>query len=649
MKLPFHDKKFTFLLIAAIVAIVLEIFSIISGSHSHGHSHGHDAQPLYVPIFYGIFILFTGYEILWNGIKALFKFKFGTISLLMLIAVIAAFYLGEYLEAAVVITLYALGEKLEDIGIKNSMSALGTLVSNTPKTAFVKSLNKSIPIEEVEIGNVIQVKPYDQIPLDGIVEEGETSVDESTITGESIPVSKEKGEPVFAGTFNKSGFIEIKTTKRHEDSTISKIIELTYNTQNNQSNSQKFIERFAQIYTPTVIVAAILFVVIPVFILHQDFDHWLGHAIFLLVTACPCAFVISIPVAIYAAIGNASSKGALIKGGKAIELIANIKAIGLDKTRTITYGKPIVSDIIPLNGNERSELLGCGAGTELFSEHPLAQAIVDAARKEGFEPHEIKSFESVVGNGAKAKCIVCNNETVLVGKLDFIKQHHSVSKEIEDTVACLSAEGKTSVIVCCEHEIKGIIGLTDEIKPDSTKAIKNIQDQGIETIIISGDSQQAALHVAYQVGIKEVYGGLLPAEKADKILELEQRYKNVAMVGDGINDAPALAVSTVGIAMAAAGSDTAIEVADVALMNDKLSLIPFLVRLSKKTTKTIKWNTFGAIAIKIILFLALVFFGYNNIALAIFADVGVTLIVILISLRLMNVKMKESEKDNIFY
>ena len=642
MKLPFHDKKFTFLLVAATVAITIEIFSIITSSghgHGHGHGHSHDNQPLYVPLIYGIFILFTGYEVLWNGIKALFKFKFGTISLLMLIAVIAAFYLGEYLEATVVITLYALGEKLEDIGIENSKSALGTLVRNTPQTAFVKSQNKDIPIEEIEIGNVIQVKPYDQIPLDGIVEDGETSVDESTITGESMPVSKGKGEPVFAGTFNKSGCIEIKTTKKHEDSTISKIIELTYNSQSNQSNSQKFIERFAAIYTPLVIVAAILLIVIPVFILGLDFNHWLGHATFLLVASCPCAFVISIPVAIYAAIGNASSKGALIKGGRAIEFLANIKAIGLDKTRTITYGKPIVSDIIPLNGTERSELLGCGAGTELFSEHPLAQAIVDAARKEGFEPHEIKSFESIAGNGAKAKCIVCNNETVLVGKLDFIKQYHSVTKEIEDIVARLSAEGKTSVIVCCEHEIKGIIGLTDEIKPDSAKAIKDLQDQGIETILISGDNQQAALHVASQVGIKEMYGNLLPAEKAEKIQELEQRYKNVAMVGDGINDAPALAVSTVGIAMAATGSDTAIEVADVALMNDKLSLIPFLVKLSKKTTQTIKWNTFGAIAIKIILFLALVFFGYSNIVLAIIADVGVTLIVILISLRLMNVKI----------
>jgi Cd2+/Zn2+-exporting ATPase len=354
--------------------------------------------------------------------------------------------------------------------------------------------------------------------------------------------------------------------------------------------------------------------------------------------------VISTPVAIYAAIGNASSKGALIKGGKYLELMAEIKAIGLDKTRTITYGKPVVSDAIPLNDSDREELLACSAGTESFSEHPLAQAIVDASKKEGFEPHESKSFESIVGKGAKSKCLVCNNETVLVGKIDFIKQYHPITKEVDEIVARLSAEGKTSVIVSCKEQIKGIIGLTDEIKPDSMQAIEELQGMGIATIMITGDNQQAAQYVASQVNIKEVYGSLLPEEKANRIKELEHQYKNVAMVGDGVNDAPALAASTVGIAMGAAGSDTAIEIADIALMNDKLSLIPFLIRLAEKTVQTIKWNTLGAIAVKII-FILLACFGYGNLVLAITADVGVTLIVILISLRLMNVKMQPAKNE----
>ncbi|GHT73126.1 copper-translocating P-type ATPase [Bacteroidia bacterium] len=625
MKLPFHDKKFCYLLVSVAIAIVLEILSLT----------GIQLPLPYAPFIYGLFILIVGHEVLINGIKSLIKFNFGNIGLLMLIAVVAAFYLKEYPEAAVVIVLYVLGEKLEDIGIENSRSALDQLVSHSPKTAFVKETETSVPVEEIRAGTIIQVKPHDQIPLDGTVESGETSVDESPITGEPIPAFKMKGDPVFAGTLNKNGFIEIRVTKENKDSTFSKIIELTQQTQNNPSESQKFIEKFATIYTPVVILSALLLILIPVVFLHQDFQHWLNQAVSLLVIACPCALVISTPVAIYAAIGNASSKGALIKGGKFLELLAGIKAVGLDKTRTITYGKPLVSDIIPLNDNERQELLGCGAGTELFSEHPLAQAIVEASLKEGIQPHEICAFESVVGEGAKSRCLVCNNETVLVGKPDFIEKHQEVSSDIKKTTAQLASQGKTSVLVSCNREIKGLFGLTDEIKPDSQQAIEELQKEGIETIMITGDNPQAARYVAEQVGIRKVFGGLLPQDKVAHIQELKQKYGSVAMVGDGVNDAPALAAATVGIAMGAAGSDTAIEIADIALMNDKLSLLPFLVRLAKKTVRTIRWNTFGAIAVKII-FILLAFFGYSHLILAITADVGVTLIVILISLRLMN-------------
>jgi Cd2+/Zn2+-exporting ATPase len=377
--------------------------------------------------------------------------------------------------------------------------------------------------------------------------------------------------------------------------------------------------------------------VIPVVVLHGDFHHWLDQAVTLLVISCPCALVISTPVAVYAAIGNASSKGVLIKGSKYLEALASVQAIGLDKTRTITYGKPVVSDIIPLNGNGKEELLGCGAGTELFSEHPLAQAIVDASQREGIVPHAARSFESVVGEGAKAQCLICNNETVLVGKVDFIEKHQEVSEEVKNIVQRLSAEGKTSAIVSCHKEIKGVIGLTDEIKPDSAQAIRELLDLNIVPVMITGDNLRAAQYVASQIGINQVYGGLLPEGKSRLIQTLKQEYKTIAMVGDGVNDAPALAAATVGIAMGSAGSDTAIEIADIALMNDKLSLIPFLIRLAKKTVKTIRANTFGAIAVKII-FILLALLGYSNLVLAIVADVGVTLVVILISLRLMNTK-----------
>ncbi|MDR0413620.1 MAG: cation-translocating P-type ATPase [Dysgonamonadaceae bacterium] len=634
MKLPFHDRKFLYLLAAVALAITLEILSL-----------GGIRLPLpYAPFVYGLFILGAGYEVLWSGLQSLLKLRFGSINLLMLIAVTAAFYLKEYPEATVVIVLYVLGEKLEDIGIENSRSALDKLVSNAPKTALVKATGEHIPIGEVKTGTVIQVKPHDQIPLDGQVEKGETSVDESSITGEPVPAFKVKGDPVFAGTLNKNGFIEVKTTKEHKDSTFSKIIELTYQSQGNKSDSQKFIEKFAQVYTPLIILSAVCLLVVPVFIFQQDFQHWLRQAITLLVISCPCALVISTPVAIYAALGNASSRGALVKGGKFLEAMAEIKAIALDKTRTITYGHPVVSDVVPLNENDREELLGCGAGTELFSEHPLAQAIVDASKREGVEPHEANFFESVVGEGAKARCMVCNNEMVLVGKIGFIEKYQRVDEATKEVVNRFASQGKTSVIVSCKEDIKGVIGLTDEIKPSSARAIRELQSQGIETVMITGDSQQAAQYVAGQVNIRQLFGGLLPQDKAQKINELKSEYRFVAMVGDGVNDAPALASSTVGIAMGAAGSDTAIEIADIALMNDNLLLLPFLIRLAKKTVKTIQWNTFGAIAVKVI-FILLAFFGFGNLVLAITADVGVTLIVILISLRLMNAEAPAAPGD----
>ncbi|SEA04146.1 Cd2+/Zn2+-exporting ATPase [Flavobacterium gillisiae] len=629
MKLPIDDKKFIFLLSAVTIVVILEILSIIGI---------HIPMP-YGPFIFAAFIIGIGHAVLINGIKAIFKLKFSSINLLMTIAVVAAFYLGEYPEAAVVIVLYVLGERLEDIGLENSKSALDQLVNIAPKTAFVKSENKNIPVNKVAVGTIIQVKPGEMIPLDGKIVSGETTVDEAAITGEPIPKDKRPGDILFAGTLNKNGFVEMETTTLSIDTTFAKIIRLTFEAAASRSDTQKFIQRFSKFYTPTIIALAVLVFAVPVFVLHLDFDLWLKQAITLLVIACPCALVISTPVAIYAAIGNASAKGALVKGGKYIEAMAQVKAIALDKTRTITYGTPIVSDVFPLNGTAREELLACTAGTELFSEHPLAQAIVTASKAEGFEPHKAEGFKSIMGKGAIAKCLVCEDETVYVGKLEFIREYHEVTEEAEKIVEQLASQGKTSVVVSFGKGVAGIIGLTDAIKPDSIAAIKELQALNIELIMLTGDSEKAAHYVANTVGIKKVFGGLLPENKSEKMGALLKKYGSVAMVGDGINDAPALALSTVGIAMGAAGSDTAIETANIALMNDKLSLIPFLIRLSKKTLSRIKTNTIGAIAVKV-LFIALAFLGYSNLVFAIAADVGVTLVVILLSLNLMKFENK---------
>ncbi len=624
MKLPIHDRKFLFLLFVIVIVVGLEILSILNI---------HIPKP-FAPFVFAIFILVIGYGVIWQGLKALIKLNFSSINLLMTIAVIGAFYLGEYPEAAVVIVLYVLGERLEDIGIENSKSALEELVSRSPKTAFVSESQSEVAIDKIPVGTLIQIKPYDLIPLDGIIEKGESAIDEATITGEPIPQDKHKGDHVFAGTLNKSGFIEIKTTKLSKDTTFSKIIQLTFEASVSKSPTQKFIQQFAKIYTPSILIIAGLLFGIPVFVFNQELNHWLQQAITLLVIACPCALVISTPVAIYSAIGNASSKGALVKGGKFLEALAHIKAICLDKTRTITYGNPTVSDVITLQGTDREELLACAAGAEIFSEHPLAQAIVDAAKKEGYEIHKTEKFESIAGKGAIAKCMVCEDETIFVGKLAFISEHQPVSDEAIEIVKQLSEQGKTSVVVSFGKGVAGIIGLMDEVKPDSVDALKKITEMNIEPIMLTGDSEASAKYIAEIVNIKKVYGGLLPEDKVARIKEITTRNKNVAMVGDGINDAPALALSSVGIAMGAAGSDTAIETANIALMNDKLSLIPFLIRLGKATVNTIKFNTIAAILVKAI-FIILALVGYSHLVLAIAADVGVTLIVILISLNLM--------------
>ncbi len=629
MKYPIKDKKFIFLLITIIIVLSLEILSILGI---------HIPMP-YAPLVFAIFILSVGFNVLRNGFMAIFKLKFSSINLLMTIAVIGAFYLGEYPEAAVVIVLYVLGERLEDIGIENSKSALVNLINKIPKTAFVKDSSENVKLDKIEIGTIIQVKPGEIIPLDGVITFGETSIDEATITGEPIPKYKSIGDNIFAGTLNTNGFIEIKTTKLFNDTTFSKIIKLTFEAQGNKSDTQKFIQKFSSFYTPTIIVLAISVFIIPVFVLQLDFNHWLQQSITLLVIACPCALVISTPVAIYAAIGNASSKGVLIKGGKYLEALAYTKAIALDKTRTITMGTPIVSDVFPLNGVGRKDLLACTAGVEVFSEHPLAQAIVNLCKNEEVIPHQTEKFISIMGKGASAKCLQCENNTIYVGKPEFVQEYMVFDQSVKNIIEQLSSQGKTSVVVgfSNRNSVVGVIGLMDEIKTDSATAISDLLNMNIEVVMLTGDSVNAANFVAKKVGINKIFGNMLPENKSDKIQDLLEQYNYVAMVGDGINDAPALAKSTIGIAMGSAGSDTAIETANIALMNDKLSLIPFLIRLSKKTINRIKFNTISAIAVKL-LFITLAFFGFSNLVFAIAADVGVTLIVILTSLNLMKFK-----------
>ena len=634
-----QDTKFRWMIFSVTIVAVFEFLSladidvfkyIVPERYSRWLAAG----------FFAAIIIAIGWRTLFSGLQALAKINFKSINLLMTIAIIGAFYLGEYEEAAVVVVLFTLGETLEKFGIASSKSALQALVDRTPKLAAIKNAAgqiTEIPVEEINVGDILVLKPSDMISMDAEVVSGASSVDESTITGEPLPKDKHEGDFVFAGTLNMQGYLEARVTKLAADSTLSKIIDITFAATKTKAETQKFIETFAGYYTPAIIVLAALLVVIPTLFFAQPFNQWFEQAITILVIACPCALVISTPISIYGAIGNASAKGALVKGGKYIEAIGQIKAVAMDKTRTLTYGKPKVTDVIPFGETTREHLLACAAGIESYSEHPLAQAVVDAANEEKIEIHGVENFQAVMGKGAKADCVVCYDKHHCIGKLPFITEEHKVQEEVVKQVEALQLQGKTSIVVSSHDGVEGVIALTDEIKTESKSTIAELRELGVEIVMMTGDNHAPAMLVAKEVGITEVKAEMLPEDKADAVRELLAKYGATAMVGDGVNDAPALALSSVGIAMGAAGSDAAIEAASIAILNDRLELIPYLIRLGRRTISTIKINTALAIATKLV-FVVLAILGISSLALAIFADVGVTVLVILNSLRLLSFK-----------
>lgn len=588
---------------------------------------------LEVPILLAA-IFWFGRDVLKSGLQSLSRFDFSDINLLMTIAVSGALYLRQLPEAALIVVLFALGEAMEHYGVEKSRAALETLVENSPKTALVKGEENKRPIEEVAIGHIVIVKPGDLIPLDGEVVEGHSLIDEASITGEPLPKSKNVGDAVYAGTLNKDGYLEIKVTKEAKDTTLAKIISLTYESAEKKSRSQQFIDRFSSYYTPSIVVVAFLTVVIPVFVLGKPFDPWFVQALTILIIGCPCALVISTPVAVFSALGNATKRGALIKGGRFIEAMGTIKAIALDKTRTLTKGEPVVSDIVPLNGTTEEEVLACAAGIEGFSEHPLAQSILKRAKEMGVVASRFKNFQSVMGKGIRGECLVCHDSHHCLGSLKFISEEgHKVSEEVVKIVKKFESEGKTAIVMSSDKEVKGVIAITDEIRLESKEVIRELSKLGIETAIFTGDNLPAALYVARNLGIKEVKAALLPDGKVTELKKLQEKYGQLAMVGDGVNDAPALATASVGIAMGAVGSDVAIENADIALMGNDLTLLPYLVRIGRKAQEKIRFNISAAVLTKLF-FLVLALMGSSNLALAIFADVGVTVLVILNSLRL---------------
>ncbi len=580
----------------------------------------------YLAIFSGGIYVVKG---AWRGLS---KQRFLNIDFLVIIASIGAIYLGELPEAAAVIFFFSLAEAFEEYGINRSRRALQTLLHKSPQTATLPD-GSSVAVGEVKIGQIVSVRPGELIPLDGKVIKGFSAVNEATITGESIPKDKREGDAVFAGTLNENGYLEIAVSKESKNSTFSKIITLVEQAQKAKAPTQEFIDSFAKYYTPSVVAIAFLIALAGPFITSDPFSVWLTRAIILLVIACPCALVISTPVAITSAIGGASKRGVLIKGGKYLEELKKVKAIAFDKTGTLTFGEPYISNVVAFNGFTEDQVLEDAAGLEQFSSHPLAKSILNFAKEKGINPHSMQNYQNVAGKGGKATCMICDDLEHCVGNLKLMDAHGISTKEILEKTGRFEQEGKTVVLVSEGKQIMGALAIADRIRNESRETIRQLNDLGVQSVMLTGDNQHTAFYVAKNLGISEAYGSLLPDEKVKKIQVLKDKYTSVAMVGDGVNDAPSLALSNVGIAMGAKGSDVAIETADIALMNDNILNIPQTVELSKKAIKTVKQNVSAALLAKVA-FVVLAVFGISNLGIAIAADTGVAILVILNGLRL---------------
>ena len=556
---------------------------------------------------------------------------------LMSVAVIGAAAIGEWPEAAVVIFLFALAELIETLSLKRAKNAIRGLLALTPEMALARLESgewREVPAADVQLGRIVRVRPGERIPLDGIVIGGASSVNQAPITGESIPLEKLPGDTVFAGTVNERGVIEFRVTAIKGDTTLAHIVRSVQEAQGQRAPTQRFVDQFARYYTPTVVAVAVLIATVPPMFFGSVFLDWFYKALVMLVIACPCALVISTPVTVVSGLAAAARRGILVKGGLHLENGRLIRAVALDKTGTITHGLPTLTDVIPLTDRPRDELLRLAASVDAHSEHPVAAAIVSASQKSDTRPLlDVEGFEALAGRGAKA---VINGRLYHVGNHRLVEELGICTPHVESVLKRLEYEGKTAVVLTSDHEPLSVFGVADTVRGHSLEAIRELHALGVRTVMLTGDNPTTARAIADQVGIDDARGNLLPEDKLAAIGDLLRRYGHIGMVGDGINDAPALAKATVGFAMGAAGTDTAIETADVALMDDDLRKLPGFIELSRRTSHVLRQNIALALGIKAVFF-ALAIAGQATLWMAVFADMGASLIVVFNGLRLLHV------------
>jgi Cd2+/Zn2+-exporting ATPase len=570
-----------------------------------------------------------------KGVKALWQRSID-VDLLMVVAALGAAVIGEWEEGAVLLFLFSLSNALQDYALDRTQAAIRALMKLRPTEARVLRHDglSMLPLAEVAIGEKILVKPGERLPLDGIITSGSSHLDQSPITGESIPVYKERGERVFAGSINQEGSLEIEVTQRAEDTTLAKIIRMVEEARAQKARTERWIEHFEQYYAAVIILGTMAVIFALWWLLAWTPGQAFYFAMTLLVVASPCALVISAPAASFSAIAHLARRGILTKGGIHLEGMAQIKAIAFDKTGTLTEGSPRVEELIPTEGIAADELLRIVASVENLSEHPLAKAITAAAHEHGLTLVEVSDLQSV-RQGIVASL---GTQRIGVGNLRFFAYWEKpVPKEMQEQAMILAAEGKTVIGAHDGERFLGLITIRDLIRPAAREALSALRQAGIHTVMLTGDNEQVAATIAKEVGVDEYYSELLPEEKVLILEQLEKQWGTVAMVGDGVNDAPALATATVGIAMGAAGSDVALETADLVLMNDHLMAIPYAIRLSRKTQRIVWQNiTFSLGVIVILLLLALG--GKISLSLGVFGHEGSTIIVVSNALRLLSAR-----------
>jgi Zn2+/Cd2+-exporting ATPase len=571
-----------------------------------------------------------------TGRRALASARAGALDIhvLMVVAVAGAVLLGEWHEAASVVFLFALAQLLETRAMDRARGAIRALMDLAPADALVRRDGQElrVAVDDVRLGDLVIVRPGEKIPLDARVSAGESQVNQAPVTGESLPIDKGPGDEVFAGTINGRGAIEVVVTRRRGDSTLARIIHLVERAQAQRAPSQAFVDRFARIYTPIVLAGAVLVAVLPPLAAGADWSEWFYRALVLLVISCPCALVISTPVSIVSALAAAARKGVLIKGGATLERLADVRAVVFDKTGTLTRARLDVVAVHPFGTASVEDVLRIAASLETRSEHPVGRAIVDRALADGLSLLPVQGFRALPGRGAEG---TVGTVAVVAGNRRLAREYGLLIPEAELAIDALAAQGATGVVVGTAETALGVIGVSDQPREAARDAIDLLRSQGIrQVVMLTGDHEAAARTLAIATGVDAFRADLLPEHKVDAVHEIRRSHGALAMIGDGVNDAPALAAADVGIAMGVAGTDAALETADVALMADELLKIPYAVRLSRATARNIRANIGFSIVIKGA-FLALAVTGYATLWMAVAADMGASLVVIANALRLL--------------